>query len=280
MANCEYCGQQIKAGDAYCPHCGGPIPAELQQQASQTESAAAQPAENMGDHTLILVSRGECSAAEAKSALKKTLGYTQAQAKELLDCLPAAAAHNLTYQQASYAAKALAESGMEVSICNSNGYITFDSEEESSVFDKDGSLLETAAKVLMTLGALHKLTTFRKWGRPNYEQYVFHPFGYSGRRPGGGRRPGPPPPPPMPHDHYPYGGRPSYGNYGGRPSGIFSGGRPGTTVNVFPPQHDEPERKRKNFIPGFGPGPTPGSRPGRTHVSVKPPESDGRKKKR
>lgn len=277
MTHCEYCGQQIQAGEAYCPHCGGPIPKEAQQaaQAAQTAqqstastgtASAGQIPDNVGDHTLILVSRGDCSASEAKSVLKSILGYTTAQTKELLDSLPAAAAHNLTYQQATYAAQALSEHGMEVSICNSNGYITFDSEQNSSIFGKDGSLLEVAAAVLATLTGLHKLTSFHKWTRPDYSSHLFRPYG-GGRRPDSfwGRRP--PHPPPMPHDHYPYGGRPPH---------MYGNGHPGG--NMGGPERED--GKDQHFIPGFGPGPSRAQRPGRTTVTLKPLSDRDRKRRK
>ena len=268
MLYCEYCGQKIELEANFCPYCGGPVPPEQVEKAKAEAEAAAKAAQQMaaaqaagqaasqmavnieeGDHTVVIVSLGTSTKTAAKDTLRKLLSYTSTQAKELLDCLPAAAAKNLTYRQASYLAAALSQKGMEVSLYNSNGAITFDSEQADPVYKKDGSLLEKAALIFGALSSIQKLSSFSTWNKPHYQAEHHHPYGY-----GFPHHQAPPRPPYPPMGHW---GGP--GQYPDMP------GAYGRQDEMHRKQASGENKKKNNFVEGFGPGPThrrPSRRPG------------------
>ena len=273
MLYCEYCGQKIELENNFCPYCGGPVPveqvekarAQAEAAAAASQMAAAQAAaqsagqtaareEEAGDHTVVIVSLGTSTKTAAKDTLKKALGYTSSQAKQLLDCLPAAAAHNLSYRQASYLAAALSQKGLEVSLYSSNGAITFDSEEADPVYKKDGSLLETAAMIFGALSGIHKLSSFTTWNKPYYQAGHYHPYGH-----GFPEQHAPQRPPHPPRDPW---GRPGYFPDGPGGHEHYPGGTGGH--EHYPGEHgqqEDPRRKssgekKRSYVEGFGPGPT------------------------
>lgn len=181
MINCEYCGRIIPEGSSYCPNCGAPAPAVE----SSVAAAASDPViqQGTGDYSLILVSLGTCTAAAASDLLEDVLGYTSEQAASLFQMVPAQAAQQLTYEQATYLAKAMTEYGMEVSVRNGAGYISLEESGTDSIFDSAGSFLAKAASVLGMITGVNRMRKFRKLDDRRYYERPFR----------GGVRPANPP---------------------------------------------------------------------------------------
>ena len=138
MAYCEYCGQKIDDDAKFCSSCGAPVPrTEWSAEGAPATYAAAQTSDSYGSYRIVLMSLGSCSQAAALDLLEDTIGYTEAQARELLNVIPAEAACNLSCDQAQTIARAMTEYGMQVSVLNNEGYVDMVYEDEqTSVFDK------------------------------------------------------------------------------------------------------------------------------------------------
>lgn len=223
MAYCPNCGQVIDVGARFCSNCG------TQLAAAPIRTTASSSAT---DYRVILVNRGSCTKAIANDVLNDLLGYTDAQADQLLDNLPIEVACNLTAIQAQYIAQAIAEYGMQVSVCNSYGYVDIGNTAMKSVYKSDGSLLDTVAGVIFGLGAANRIAKLTRWTRP--APLVFRPrYTRPAPVPHVRRRvppvprpmPGPVPRAAVPRPPFGPGGRPGPGSRGGGPGGI-RGGRP------------------------------------------------------
>lgn len=250
MAFCVKCGQSLEDGMNYCPVCGTAV-ASPGAQGTQTipilDSATAYDPATATDYRVILFSRGNCSAANTRALLRDILGYSSSDARNILSMAPVEIACNMTMAQAMYLAQALTEYGIEVTVCNSQGYVNVPQAATTSVYDRTGSFLPAVASALATLSAVNRVREIRRWNmvtRPALFSLAFRPsppprsarryssFGIFHPAP----RPAPRPVAPRPGIIQPprgiFGNRPGHspGTFSGRPAGTHSrpaGGRPG-----------------------------------------------------
>ncbi|MBQ6594420.1 MAG: zinc ribbon domain-containing protein [Clostridia bacterium] len=165
MAFCPNCGRALDVGARFCSNCGTQVSAAVVNTGSAASSAA--------DYKVILVNRGSCTKAIANDVLNDLLGYTDAQADQILNNLPIEVACNLTAIQAQYIAQAITEYGMEVAVCNTYGYVDIANTAMNTVYKKDGSLMDTVAGIFMGLSAANRITRLTRWTRP--APLVFRP---------------------------------------------------------------------------------------------------------
>ncbi|MBQ8955148.1 MAG: zinc-ribbon domain-containing protein, partial [Clostridia bacterium] len=159
MAFCTNCGIQLEAGVRFCPNCGTAVPVIEPNVRS--------------DYQVVLVSRGTCTKTVANDILSDLLGYTDAEANQILNNLPMSTAIDLTAVQAQYIAQAMAEYGMEVAIYNSNGIVDINTNATASVYDTSGTFLTSVAAVLAGLTIGNRVTRFERWVKP--APVVFRP---------------------------------------------------------------------------------------------------------
>lgn len=187
MPFCSQCGTQITESMKFCPGCGTRLSAiedvrkEVLLPDAQTNSA--DPGTTGGDYRVILFSLGSCATATARELLEDIMGYTTEQARQLATTTPVEIACGLSYSQAVTLAQALTEYGMEISVCNSSGYIDIPVTATESVYDSGGNFLPAAAAILGLFSAVNRVKRIQRWN-------------HSGPRPGifrlGFRRPAPP----------------------------------------------------------------------------------------
>ena len=270
MAYCVRCGQQLGDGMNFCPVCGTAVTAAGTQQEQPIPIAETAPAYDPAtatDYRVILFSRGSCSAANARALLRDILGYSSSEARNILTMAPVEIACNLNMAQALYLAQALTEYGIEVTVCNSQGYVNVPQAAATSVYDRTGSFVPAVASALAALSVANRVREIRRWTvgpRPNLYRLSFRPsppprsarryssFGIFHPAPRPAPRPVSPRPvvPPVPK-----------GIFGGRPSGTParpSGGRPAGGAGNRPPQNGAP---RPGGAGSFRGKPGGGSRP-------------------
>ena len=191
MAYCTNCGALLDPSARYCPECGTKVVA-----ATIANSAVVR-----SDYKVVLISRGSCTKSVAIDILNDLLGYTDAEAAQIINNVPMATAIDLTMPQAQYIAQAMSEFGMEVAIYNDNGYVNMDTARMTSVFDDNGSFLSNVIAVLAGITIGNRITRFEKWVKP--APAVFRPVyrrqmpltGYRRYRPAPTVRPVPAPKP-------------------------------------------------------------------------------------
>ena len=251
MAFCVRCGQSLEDGMNFCPVCGTAVAATDTPQAQTipiVDTAPAYDPATATDYRVILFSRGNCSAANARALLRDILGYSSSEARNILSMAPVEIACNMTMAQALYLAQALTEYGIEVTVCNSQGYVNVPKAATTSVYDRTGSFLPAVASALATLSAVNRVREFRRWNavtRPSLFQLAFRPappprsarryssFGIFHPAPRAEPRPVSPRPVVPQSPRGVTGSRPggSSGFFGGRPSGAqpkAPGGKPGS----------------------------------------------------
>ncbi|MBR3503489.1 MAG: zinc-ribbon domain-containing protein, partial [Clostridia bacterium] len=155
MAFCTNCGVQLEPGVHFCPNCGTPV----------TMVTPVAPTMRT-DYKVVLISRGSCTKTVALDILSDLLGYTDNEAKQIVDNLPMATAIDLTAVQAQYIAQAMAEYGMEVAIYNSNGIVDMTTSATASVYDTSGTFLTNVAAVLAGLTIGNRITRYERWLKP------------------------------------------------------------------------------------------------------------------
>ncbi|MBO4298802.1 MAG: zinc ribbon domain-containing protein, partial [Clostridia bacterium] len=101
MAYCTNCGTMIAVGVNFCPNCGQPVTAVTAATAGSLRS----------DYQVVLLSRGTCTKSLAVDILSDVLGYTDAEATQIINNVPMATAIDLTAVQAQYIAQAMSEYG-------------------------------------------------------------------------------------------------------------------------------------------------------------------------
>ena len=148
MAYCTNCGIMLESGVRFCPNCGTPV--------------AADTAHVRSDYQVVLVSRGTCAKNVAVDILSDLLGYTDAEAAQILNNLPMATAIDLTAVQAQYIAQAMAEYGMEVAIYNGNGIVDMTASATASVYDTSGSFLAGVAASVWVLWGRDLVANLKK----------------------------------------------------------------------------------------------------------------------
>ena len=163
MAYCTNCGALLESTARFCPNCGTPVTAVASAAANSLRS----------DSQVVLVSRGTCPHNVAVDILSDLLGYTDAEALQIINNLPMATAIDLTAVQAQYVAQAMSEYGMEVAVYNGNGYVDMGSAATASVFDSNGSFLASVAAVLTGISIGNRVRQYERWTRP--APVVFRP---------------------------------------------------------------------------------------------------------
>ncbi|MBR4503349.1 MAG: zinc ribbon domain-containing protein [Clostridia bacterium] len=174
MSYCPNCGTQLLVGSKFCQNCGTPIAAAVYNAAPIYDTPVYSNVDtSRKDYRIIMVRRDTCSKANARELLMDIFGYSAAEANLILDSLPAEIACNLTFQQAVYASQALTEYGIDVSVINSDGYTNINQYASSSVYNNNGSFLNSVLSVLGTLTVANRLNKLTQWNRPL--SYTFRP---------------------------------------------------------------------------------------------------------
>jgi len=161
MAYCTNCGALLEKGVRFCPNCGTAVAVTYVDNSLRN------------DYKVVLVSRGTCAASVAVDILSDLLGYTDAEAAQIINNLPMATAVDLTAVQAQYIAQAMSEYGMEVAIYNNSGYVDISTTATNSVFDSNGSFLASVAAVLTGLTIGNRVSRYERWVQP--APVVFRP---------------------------------------------------------------------------------------------------------
>lgn len=189
---CSNCGQQLADDMRFCPNCG---------QAVNGEIAAVTVNADRADYSLLLIGRGTCAADTARDLISDLLGYTDAQAKELLRETPVEIACGLNAEQAMCLSQTLTEYGLQISIRNGAGYVDFSGSAAQSVFSENGSVLQNVMNVLSTLTLANQVKRAARWTLDDPLRFIFAPryvrkpapiYQRRFRRPPAPRRPAPP----------------------------------------------------------------------------------------
>ena len=173
MAFCVKCGAELQEGMNFCPACGAAVGTVAE------EPTVTVPIIEATDYRVILFSRGNCSAANARALLRDILGYTASEARNLLNLVPVEIACNMTLTQAQYLARALTEYGMEITICNSTGYVEIPVVANTSVYDRTGGFIPAVAAALAAITVANRTRDFRRWtvrSRPPIYRLGFTPY--------------------------------------------------------------------------------------------------------
>lgn len=171
MSFCPNCGAQLLEGAKFCHVCGAKVANMLYSTVQNPVYTTYDTTKN--DYRIVMLQRGSCTKTNARDLLMDIFGYTTAESNIILDSLPMEIACNLTFQQAVYAAQALTEYGIEVSVLNSDGYTDINRYAGSSVYNSNGSFLSSVLSVLGTLTVANRLRSLTRWNRP--VSYTFRP---------------------------------------------------------------------------------------------------------
>ena len=167
MPYCVHCGQEVTSTMRYCPACGKTLNQVTEEPVSTDASKK--------DYSVYLVNKGTANKLNLRDLLVDMLGYTPAQAMEMLDNIPVEIATNLTVTQAAVIAQAFEEYGAEVTVGVGDEAVNIDSKSRSnSLFASDGGYLGSVAAVLASLSAANRLTEVRPWKKPAPWIYTFH----------------------------------------------------------------------------------------------------------
>ncbi len=172
MAYCPNCGVQLLEGAKFCHYCGTKVMVTNFYNTVQNPVYSTYDT-TKNDYRIVMIRRGTCSKTNARELLMDIFGYTTPEANTILDSLPMEIACNLTFQQAVYAAQALTEYGIELSVLNSDGYTDINRYAGSSVYNNNGSFLSNVLSVLGTLTVANRLRNLTQWNRP--VSYTFRP---------------------------------------------------------------------------------------------------------
>lgn len=241
---------------SFCPGCGTSLAAPTAALPAGDSYAYTEPNAQYsgGDYKLILVSRGTCSVANAVHTLQNILGYTSAQARELVHAAPVECACTLSLPQAQYLAQTLTEYGLAVSVLNGLGaYVDLSATANTSVFDSNGNLLPAIAAALAMLSVTNRVRHISHWRHIGPLPPLFRLNYRRMPPPPRHRHRAPPPPPPRRHSPPPMSRPPRpAAPRGGRPSGPSRGpsGGPGRAPSM-------------GRGPGGGRGPSGGGHGGR-----------------
>lgn len=169
---CPYCGNVISENINFCPHCGAAL-----KETSSVPVSASNAVKTEGKYSLILVSRGTCSAAVAGDLLEDIFGYTDSVANDLVSQAPVVVGQKMTAEEAAYVAQMFSEYGIQVSIQDENEeYVDLSSKAVKSVFDSNGNLLTNVLAVIGGLSMMNRVTTYRRVRKPSLLERLFMPL--------------------------------------------------------------------------------------------------------
>lgn len=178
---CPYCGRELSNDMAYCPGCGSAVSAEERSYVLIDENANTV---STGNYAIYITGLGSAKKAEVIDLLEDVLGYTTISARNLVTNIPVEIAANLTLKQAAVVAQAFEEYGVELSVTNGDEYEDISKNTSTaSLFNSDGSFLTSAAIVLATIGAAHRLRTIVRPKKPSLLKMLFHSLLGTKRRP-------------------------------------------------------------------------------------------------
>ena len=164
---CSNCGQPIPDGARFCPNCG--------QEVVGNVSAIVNPAIVGTEYQIVLLSAGSCNLTTAREIISDLLGYTDAQATELLRMAPVEIACKLNAEQAMAISQALTELGLQVSIRNEAGYVDFNHSATNSIFSDTGTVLQSVMNVLGTLTLANRVRKITRWTLDDPFRFIFAP---------------------------------------------------------------------------------------------------------
>ena len=181
MSYCPYCGRELSNDMVYCPGCGAAVSAEERSYVLIDDNATAV---STGSYAIYITGLGSANKSEVIDLLEDALGYTTTTAKNLVNSIPVEIAANLTLKQAAVVAQAFEEYGVELSVTNGDEYEDISKNTSTaSLFNSDGSFLTSAALVLATIGAAHRLRTIVRPKKPSLLKMLFHSLLGTKRRP-------------------------------------------------------------------------------------------------
>ena len=156
MAYCQHCGAAITSDARFCAYCGSVLQA-LTEPEAVSAPAASQTIAVLGDCSVILLSLGRCSRAEAARLIMSACGYSQDEALLLADSSPVTLVQDLPRAQAVCLAQALTEKNMEVALRDGSDYQELVETDDDSLFDKLGNFIASAAAALGRISARHRI---------------------------------------------------------------------------------------------------------------------------
>lgn len=180
LINCPECGKQISDKADACIYCGYPI-AKLGGGTAVTATAAVSSAARTaatatpesGKYNVMLSSYGTLLNTTAAEAVSDVCGYSLADALEIMENLPTIVAYNVGRAQAKCVAQVLSAKGMDVSVYDANGYVSFDDETYTTANDTTtttSSGLKIAGAVAAILATLTAANRFSHGGIRRYDE--------------------------------------------------------------------------------------------------------------
>ncbi len=122
MATCPNCGHTVNNRAKFCETCGSALLAsEMNMAVSSPPSVKV--GTGQGSYGVMLLSSDKCSQEMAVKAIEEICGYSDDEALAIIGNTPIAIARNLSQREAVLLARKLNESGVELSVYGSNGYI-------------------------------------------------------------------------------------------------------------------------------------------------------------
>ena len=185
MPFCTHCGSEILPGAQFCTACGAPVEAPVSSVPAVDSIPVNDPNYNYvpADYGVVLYSIGTCARRYADDVLEDILGYTKAEARQLIRVLPTQIAQYLTREQAQYIAQALTEYGMQVAVYQGGSPVDLGQFATGSVFNPDGTFVSAAMVALGAISLHNRLRFFRRWAHPSVIEYLFAPRYYVPRPP-------------------------------------------------------------------------------------------------
>ena len=169
---CSNCGAEVTGGN-FCPYCGKAL---TETTASISLMSKAVSTANLTDqYSLVLVSCGTCSKIMTGDLLEDVFGYTDAESTNLVNMAPVVVGERLNANEAQTVAQLFTEYGVQVSVTNQKDqYVDLTSNATTSLFDKAGNLLASAAAVIGALTVSNRIRSYRRYKKPSLLERIFH----------------------------------------------------------------------------------------------------------
>ncbi len=173
MMFCSYCGSQLNDTDRFCPNCG----ASLQDAVTEEETTVTASGSIENDYEVVLADLGGCARRTCNDLLEDLMGYSDAEAEQLINNIPVRIGYAMTLQQAKTLAQGLTEYGVQVSVLQDGEYVDViddDDDTASSIFNSDGSLIGKALAILGTLTSAQRVREYKTYKKPGLFSRIFH----------------------------------------------------------------------------------------------------------